>query len=435
MRTWNKLQNWLIAALLVSILLLTYQIWSYTMGTEGAELLRRAFGVEEEETVRFTGYEERSWALRVLTPLSCAVRASEGSALYGTTDRDTASACLERIGPQLAEALETAGTPEEVREKEWRAALADTMFFLDFGGQVPLPTLAQLLGAQAPDALAQEARYLVLRVDGERESARVLLYCMDKDRTVRRCRTSADAAYLMQLASEWTPNGCRFAHEEKPVDTAEALLLMPADALPALELSNALSTAAEADFDRIMEDVLESLGFNAYRPSVYSESDGTRVYVEEERTLRVSTDGRLTYEDPAAEENEAGKPTGAEETARIAEAARLASEILAPYLGDAGLFLLDTAYSARTGLFTLRFGVECGGVRILTERGYAASLSFRGTILCAAELEMRTYRRTGENIAVIPTTQALAASTRMEGFGLYYRVEGGSVKAGWYVGE
>ena len=53
----------------------------------------------------------------------------------------------------------------------------------------------------------------------------------------------------------------------------------------------------------------------------------------------------------------------------------------------------------------------------------------------AENLELRTYRRTGENIAVIPTTQALAASTRMEGFGLYYRVEGGSVKAGWYVGE
>ncbi len=435
MRIWNKVQNCLIAALLISILLLTYRIWSYTMGTEGLELLRRAFGVEEEEAVHYTGYEERSTALRVLTPLSCAVRASRGSELYGTTDRETASACLERIGPQLAEALETAGMPEEAKEKEWRAALSDTMFFLSFGGRVPLPALAQLLGAQAPQALEQEARYLVLRVEGERDSARVVLYYMDGERTVHRCRTGADAAYLVSLAAEWTPNGYRFAHEEKPVDTPEALLLMPAEALPALELSNALSTAAEADFDRIMEGVLESLGFNAYRPSVYSESDGTKVYVEEERTLRVATNGRLTYEDPAAAENEGERPNSAEQTARIAEAAQLASGILSSYLGDAGLFLLDTGYNARTGMYTVRFGVECGGVRILTERGYAASLSFRGTALCAAELEMRTYRRTGENIAVIPTTQALAASVRMEGFGLYYRVEAGTVKAGWYVGE
>ena len=47
MRIWNKLQNWLIAGLLISILLLTYQIWSYTMGTKGTELMRRAFAIAE----------------------------------------------------------------------------------------------------------------------------------------------------------------------------------------------------------------------------------------------------------------------------------------------------------------------------------------------------------------------------------------------------
>ena len=52
MKRWNKLQNALIAALLVSTLLLTYIIWSYTMGTSGTGLLRRAFGVEEPESVR-----------------------------------------------------------------------------------------------------------------------------------------------------------------------------------------------------------------------------------------------------------------------------------------------------------------------------------------------------------------------------------------------
>ena len=127
MKRWNKLQNALIAALLVSTLLLTYTIWSYTLGTSGTGLLRRAFGVEEPESVRYAGYEELSYALRVITPLSCAVRDSEGSGLYGTADRETASACFERVSSLLAEALETAQTPQEARLAEWRRALSGTM--------------------------------------------------------------------------------------------------------------------------------------------------------------------------------------------------------------------------------------------------------------------------------------------------------------------
>ena len=427
----NKLKNAVIAALLVSTLLLTYTIWSYTLGTSGTGLLRLAFGVEAPESVHYAGYEELSYALRVITPLSCAVRESRDGALYGTTDRETASACFERIGSLLAEALETAQTPREATAAEWRSALGGTMVFLDFGGRVPLSTLARLLGAQAPEDLTADARYVAVCVQGSGDRAAAVLYYMEADGTVQRCRTEADADYLSMLTAEWTPNGYRFAFEERLTDSA--MLLMPSDTIPALDISNPLSTAAEADFDRIMENVLESLGFNAYRPSVYSESDGTRVYVEEERTLRAYGNGRVTYSDPGAAGTGSAEPSAAEKTAQIAEAAHLASQIVTSYLGDARLFLLDTDYD--DGAFTVRFGVECGGMRILTKRGNVASLTFRDSVLCAAELELRTYRRNGTSVTVLPASQALAAAGSARDFGLYYREEDGAVKAGWYIGE
>ena len=430
---WNKLQNWMIALLLVSTICLTYSIWSYTMGTSGLGLLYRALGVERQESVQYAGYEELSYALRVLTPLRCAVRASEGAGLYGTTDRETASVCFEKVGSLLAEALETAQAPEAIRDEEWRDALSGTMFFLDFGGQVPLSSLAQLLGVQTPESLPAQVRYLTLNVRGGSDGA--VLYYMDADRKLWRCGTDAEAAYLTALVTEWTANGFRFAYEEALTDAAEPLLLAPSDTVPALEVSNALSTGAEADFDRIMEGVLESLGFNAYRPGVYSESDGTKVYVEEERTLRVAGNGRMMYFDPVSANLAGGEPDAVEKTARIAEAAHMVSEIMTAYLGDAELFLLDTGYDAERQQFTVRFGVECGGVRILTERGYAAALSFKESTLCAAELELRTYRRTGTNSAVIPASQALAAASRVEGLGLYYRADGNTVKSGWFIEE
>ncbi len=429
----NKLKNGVIVALVATMLLLTYTIWSYTLGTSGTGLMRRVFGVEEPEGTHYAGYEELSYALRVITPLSCAVRESRGGALYGTTDRETASACFERIGSLLAEALETAQTPQEARASEWRGALGGTMVFLDFGGRVPLSTLARLLGAQAPESLTADARYVAVCVQGSGDRAAAVLYYMEADGTVRRCKTDADADYLTMLTAEWTPNGYRFAFEERLTDAA--MLLMPTDTIPALEISNPLSTAAEADFDRIMEDVLESVGFNAYRPSVYSESDGTRVYVEEERTLRANGNGRVTYSDPGAAGTVGTEPSAADQTARIAEAAHLASQVVTSYLGDARLFLLDTDYDAAAGEFTVRFGVECGGVRILTKRGCVASLTFRDSTLCAAELELRTYRRNGTSVIVLPASQALAAAGGRRDFGLYYREEDGAVKAGWYIGE
>ena len=430
MKRWNKLQNALIAALLVSTLLLTYIIWSYTMGTSGTGLLRRAFGVEEPESVRYAGYEELSYALRVITPLSCAVRDSEGSGLYGTADRETASACFERVSSLLAEALEIAQTPRDAGLTEWRRALSGTMFFLDFGGEVPLSTLARLLGAQAPDWLTADARYVAVCV----QSGEAVLFYMTPDGTLNRCRTEADADYLSTLTAEWTPNGYRFAYEERLSEAADAMLLMPSDTVPALEMSNPLSTAAEADFDRILEGVLESLGFNAYRPSFYSESDGTRVYVEEERTLRANESGLVTYM-AGLDAGKGTEPTAREKTARIAEAAHLVSQIMTSYLGDARLFLLDTEYHAETGQFTVRFGAECGGIRILTRRGSVASLTFRDAALSAAELELRTYRRNGTGVTVLPASQALAAAGGRRGLGLYYRVEDGTVKTGWYMGE
>lgn len=432
-RVRNVLKDIACVALLCTAIALTYAVWSYTMGVSGIGLLLRAFGVEEQTAALYPGYEELSYAVRAVTPLGCAVRADQNAGLYGTTDRETSSACFERMGAVLAEALATAEEPSLATSYQWRDALSGTMVFMDFGGRVPLAALARLLGAQAPESLTDAARYVVLSIEESEEGRRAALYYKSDGRTILRCQTDADADYLIALVSDMLANGYHFAYEEGLADAREVLLLTPRTTVPEITAHNVLVTAAESDYDRIMEDVLKGFGFNAYMPRVYNESDGTRVYVEEERTLRVSSDGRIAYYDPLAAGKEAYMPDEEEQTARIAEAARLASGILASYAGDAELFLLDASYDEESELFIVRFGAECGSIRILTERTATATCEFRGGELCAANLELVTYRLTGANTAIIPATQALAAAPYTEGFGLYYRAGKNRVDAGWYV--
>ncbi|MEA4824379.1 MAG: hypothetical protein VB111_09740 [Clostridiaceae bacterium] len=434
-RVRNVLKNFTCVALLCTAIALTYAVWSYTMGVSGTGLLLRAFGIGEQTATLNTGYEEMSYAVRAVTPLNCAVRADQSAGLYGTTDRETSSACFERMGAVLAEALATAEEPVLATSYQWRDALSGTMVFMDFGGRVPLAALARLLGARAPESLTDAARYVVLSIEESEEGRRAALYYKSDDRTILRCQTDADADYLIALSSDLRANGYRFAYEEGLADAREVLLLTPQTTAPEITAYNVLLTAAESDYDRIMEDVLEGFGFNAYMPRVYNESDGTRVYVEEERTLRVSGDGRIAYYDPLAAGAEVYMPDEEEQTACIAEASRLASGILASYIGDAELFLLDASYDEESELFIVRFGAECGSIRILTARTATATCEFRGGELSAANLELVTYRRTGVNTAIIPATQALAAAPYTGGFGLYYRVTERLADAGWYVEE
>ncbi|MGN1074913.1 MAG: hypothetical protein ACI4QB_07965, partial [Eubacteriales bacterium] len=177
----------------------------------------------------------------------------------------------------------------------------------------------------------------------------------------------------------------------------------------------------------------EGFGFNAYMPRVYNESGGTRVYVEEERTLRVYADGHIAFQNPQEETAAGYAPDMEEQTARIAQAAQLAYGILSSYLGDAELFLLEAAYNEETERFCVRFGAECGGIRILGERSAVAVCEFFGGELETAYIDLVTFRRTGANTGIIPAAQALAAAPYTDGFGLYYRADGETVHAGWYV--
>ena len=424
-----KLKNIACVVLLCTALALTYMVWSYTMGVSGMGLLRRAFGVEKQETALYPGYEEMSYATRAVTPLSCAVRAETGAGLYGTTDRETASACFEKMGAVLAEALETAEDPSPATSYQWRDALSGTMVFMDFGGRVPLAALARLMGAQPSESMQGAARYVVLAV----EDGTAVLYYKSDDRTILRCRTEADAAYLISLAAEQTANGYRFAYEEDLADAREVLLLTPQTSVPEVTEHRVLDTSSESDYDRITKDVLEGFGFNAYMPRVYNESGGTRVYVEEERTLRVYADGQIAFQNPQEETAAGYAPDTEEQTARIAQAAQLAYGILSSYLGDAELFLLEAAYNEETERFCVRFGAECGGIRILGERRAVAVCEFFGGELETAYIDLVTFRRTGANTGIIPAAQALAAAPYTDGFGLYYRADGETVHAGWYV--
>lgn len=431
-KLYNHLRNAACVVLFFTALFLIYQIWSSAMGTTELELFRYAFSGKNTEEQFYPGYAEQSWALDVITPLSCSVRAGNGVGLYGTANRETASVCFEKVSAVLAEALETAGEPEKVSDEIWQEALSGTMVYMRFGGNIPIATLARILGAEMSEAQSDAAESLVLAVSETSENGEISVLYQNEAGEVFRMDTSAGAQFLISVCSETEPNGYCFSHELGTGKTHETILLQPEASVQELTTVSVLESSAETDANRFIEGILESFEFNAYMPHSYRESDGTQVYVDEERILRVGVDGWVSYYDPAADRNVSYEPNTGEKAARIAEAAKIASEAEASFIGDARLYLMDAVYDEESGLYTVRFGAESNGIPILNDRGYSVRVEIRGTETVAVDFLLRSFHNTGGSIAVLPAVQAAAAAMDKQGFGLYYVLNESTISAGWY---
>lgn len=431
---YNQLRNAACVILVFTALLLIYQIWSMAVGTSKFNLLRRAFFNRDVQEQYYPGYAEQSWALDVITPLCCAVRSGSGAGLYGTPNRETASVCFEKVSAVLAEALETSKAPVEVSDVQWQEAMSQTMVYMKFGGNIPLATLAGILGAEAPSGLTDTAACLILSVAGEPDGKIMLLY-QNSDGINCRLETMADMQYLTSICQEAVPNGYCFEWELIGEDAHEAVLLQPNAQVPELTAVSILEASAETDANRFLDGILENFEFNTYMPHSYRESDGTQVYVDEERQLRVSVDGWVSYFDLEADRNSAYDPDEGEKAVRIAEAAKAASAAEASFTGDAKLYLMDAVYNEENGLFIIRFGAEYGGYPILNDRGYAVQVEFRGTELVSVNFLLRSFHNTGGNIAVLPSAQAIKAAHNKRGFGLCYVLNKGTISAGWYEAD
>ena len=410
----DLIQNIAIVALSLSAVLLFAQSQIYNLISHRGSLSGPISGTAAELSAQ-------------QSPLTAPVRVAVTGAYarYGailTTDAEDFS----ELGLLLKESLGSAGAMVPCQERDFLAALESAGVYYDFLSPLPLSVLSALTGGDG-SASEETARQLVLSVQG----AAVRLCTWDGADTYRSCLIpSVSAEDLMQIT-----NNCAFGAAIFAMDQAElspdyglvapcSLLLEELPVLPVLSAANPLSST---------DQLLTALGFNPSTKNRYTDSGGTEIIRETDRSLQVEPDGTVVYKssgDALSVSAAGGEPTALEAATGVFALLR---SLLGDSPGEASLYLEEIRQSGERT--TLRFCYQVDGVPIRFSDGAAAAeATLSGTSVTELSLRFRQYTDSGETSLLLPQRQALAiaAATRQGAeLSVCYADGGASVSAQW----
>ncbi len=402
-----------ILIVLLSCSALVLAVMASVGGTAGgAELwadVASLFGVGAGESAGESAARAQAAARPVQISLSAG--AGRASAMY---DDERLATAYERFGGALGQALEDAGGAQESTMSAVQAALSRPSVYFAYPCAVPLTALAEWLeAAYSGDAAAS---WFVLSVRDES----VQLYFGDETRAFV-CKTYLQSDKLERELESVRPDGTVFAFEQTEfAQLAPLTLLDPSGQYPVSQ-----AEAASAWNESFASSVASQLGFNPYGDGYYTEPDGTVVFSEGGRTLRIGVDGSVALVDAA------GGFKAADSTLVMQiEAARVQlGSLTEGRIGEASLYL--TGVEAVDGTVMLSFDYYLDGIPICLSDGAAATVRFDGAAMTEFSVRVRAYSALPSVCALLPArqAQALAESSRLA---IGYADTGdGSLAAGW----
>lgn len=409
------IQNITIAVLTVSAVLLFTQTQISNLGASST--LSRIFsGPDVQSSSVITPQQD---AFSPGAPVRVAAASTYGR--YGGVAMTTSDEEFLPLRQLLEQALGSVQSLTFSSSQAFREALNRTSAYYDFLSPLPLSILADL-SQTSLDEDAVFARRLVLA----EENGAVALYLWDGANRCYRSGTALSAGDLNAVVSQYELGNAFFAFEGTGDHVLAPYSLLPGEEprLPQLAAVSSLSDTTR---------LLASLGFNPNTQNRYWESETTEVISESNgRTLRLSTDGTVVYQsgdDPTLSIQAAGEVPSMVEAA--SEVRLLLSELLAPVMGDAQMYLEQIQQVGAAT--TLRFGYQAGGVPIrFADGGCAAHVTLSGTTVSSMELRIRQYTVTENDSLLLPLRQALAIAAGGAELSIGYADSGGdTVSAAW----
>lgn len=366
-------------------------------------------------------------AAELAAPVRVAVTGDYGR--YGSVALTTEDAGFaDPLGRRLLEALGSARDYAACAPADFLRALRGPSLYYDFLEPLPLSVLAGLLGGGEEVSPREDlsARRLLI---APQESG-VSLYLWDGGDACFRASTAVSADSLDQVIGHYEVGDASFAMDAaagSPARELDPCSLLPGEPprLPAFTLGDPL--AGNSDW------LLTALGFNPRSGTRHTESNGTKLMMDGDRTLRIRPDNSVRYQsgdDPSLSVKAAGELPTAREAALGAGA--LLGGLFSPVLGEARLWLQSVRRSGETTV--LRFGYQAGGVPIrFQDGGCAAEVTLTGTAVTALTLRFRQYGLSEEPSLLLPLPQALAVAAAAPGkeLSVGYVERGGECRACW----
>lgn len=330
------------------------------------------------------------------------------------------------LGRRLLEALGSARDYVPCSRGDFLRALRGPSLYYDFLEPLPLSVLAGLLGGGedvSPREDLSARRLLIVPQEGG-----AVLYLWDGGENCFRASTAVSSDSLEQVISRYELGDASFAMDggglERELDPCSLLPAQPPE-LPSFTLGNPL--AGGTDW------LLSALGFNPRSRTRHTESSGTELIIDGDRTLRIRPDNTIHYQsgnEPILRVKAAGDLPTAREAAL--GAGSLLSSLLAPVSGELQPWLQSLRRSG--DVTALRFGYQLKGVPVrFQDGGFAAEITLTGSAVTALSLRFRQYNAAEEPSLLLPLPQALAVAAASPGkeLSIGYVERGGECRAYW----
>lgn len=363
-------------------------------------------------------------AADLAAPVRVAVTGTYGrSGMVALTTAD--GAFTEPLGRRLLEALGSARDYTACVPEDFLRALEGVSLYYDFLKPLPLSILAGLIGGGEEISPREDlsARRLLIAP----QDSGTTLYLWDGGETCFRAATAVSADSLSQVIDRYELGGASFAMDGAAgsQDLAPCSLL-PAElpSLPAFSLGDPL---ASTDW------LLSALGFNPRSRTRHTESNGTELIMDGERTIRIRPDNSILYQsgqEPSLRIQAAGElPTLREAALGVGS---ILQGLLSPVSGEAQPYLQGIR---RSGSVTvLRFGYQAGGVPIRFSDGSAAAeVTLTESAVTSLTIRFRQYNLMDEPSLLLPLPQALAVAAGTPGaeLSIGYVERNGECRACW----
>lgn len=330
------------------------------------------------------------------------------------------------LGRRLLEALGSARDYVPCSRGDFLRALRGPSLYYDFLEPLPLSVLAGLLGGGedvSPREDLSARRLLIVPQEGG-----AVLYLWDGGENCFRASTAVSSDSLEQVISRYELGDASFAMDggglERELDPCSLLPAQPPE-LPSFTLGNPL--AGGTDW------LLSALGFNPRSRTRHTESSGTELIIDGDRTLRIRPDNTIHYQsgnEPILRVKAAEDLPTAREAAL--GAGSLLSSLLAPVSGELQPWLQSLRRSG--DVTALRFGYQLKGVPVrFQDGGFAAEITLTGSAVTALSLRFRQYNAAEEPSLLLPLPQALAVAAASPGkeLSIGYVERGGECRAYW----
>lgn len=337
-------------------------------------------------------------------PVRIAVSGSYGRYSSVSLSTDTTSEEFAPLGTLLGEVLDTAQSYTVCSKTQFFSALKGSSVYYDFLSPLPLSILGGLAGTEGDESLA--VRYVVITAGKEDQ---VLLHLWDGDDLFLTGSTALSAADLDALISSYEQGNAFFALDgiREYADYTQSLHPLSLF-LPDADLSLPVLTATNAFSDS--DTLLSSLAFNPYTQTRWTESSGTEVIVDGDRTLRLRSDSSLSYRSGGSDALTVGSGASLTLWDAVTETEALLNRFL-PKGTEARLYLTGISRSGES--LTLTYAYHYNGIPIRFADGDAAAkVTLSGNVVTSLVMTCREYH-TGETTAMLlPLRQALAIAAR-----------------------